>query len=78
MAMSCTATVTGKTGAAQTVTTKVVTNVSQMLFDIAGGTLRVYTGGPQGGGTLAIDIGMDSFSSIAGTASSGAFTFTIS
>lgn len=71
-------TVTGKTGPAQQVTTKVVANVSQVLFDIAQNTLRVYQGGPVGGGTLAIDIGMDSFSSVACTVAGGTFAFTIS
>jgi len=79
MSQSCTVTVTGKTGIAQQVTTKVISNVTRVLFDIAGNVFRVYTGGNNNNeGTLVIDVGMDSFSSIAGTVTSGVFTFTVS
>lgn len=76
-------TVTGKTGPGQTITTKLIPNVSKVEFDLNELMLRIYTGAPGPGmGTLAYEIGMDSFTSVACTpAGSGAattFSFVIS
>lgn len=67
-------TVTGKTMGAQQLTAKVIPNVTQVVFDINSNVFRAYTQN----GTLAVDIGLDSVTTVTCTVASGTFAFTLS
>jgi hypothetical protein len=70
---SCKVTVTGLTAGSEQVTTKLITGVSKVEFDITHNVMRITCGG-----TVVQEVGMDSFSSISATAASSVFSFTCS